>query len=248
MDLSESHHESPLSRSHPWEIARARFFVDTIAPLRPARVLDVGSGDGFLVKRLLDRLPDASALAWDTSYTDDDVRALTAGRLTAVRTLALDEAAGSFDVALLLDVLEHVEDDASLLRDVARLVRPGGFVVMSVPAWPGLLGAHDMQLRHLRRYTPAQARSLLQDAGLCIERSGGLFLSLIAPRAVEVSIGRRLGRVRLGGGAGVGDWSAGPIVTAAVSAALRLDTLMSRALAALHLSAPGLSFWAVARR
>lgn len=238
MDLSEAH--ASTSR-HPWEVARARFFVDLVAPLRPERVLDVGSGDAYLVRRLLRRVP-ARAIAWDTSYTDQDIEALTNERLKATR----ERPEGPFDVALLLDVLEHVEDDAALLRDVLALVKPGGAVVVSVPAWPSLHGAHDMQLRHLRRYTPKQARALLESAGLHIDKSGGLFHSLLAPRALEINVAHRVGRARLAGG--TGPWRAGPVLTAAVSGALRVDTLLSRALSKLHVNAPGLSFWALATR
>lgn len=243
MDLSESGRET---RRHPWEVARARFFVDTVAPLRPARVLDVGAGDAYLVKRLLERAPEARAVAWDTSYSEDDLRTLSSERLAATRA----QPTALFDVALVLDLLEHVADDAALLRTVCQLVQPGGAVVVSVPAWPSLHGAHDMQLRHLRRYPPKQARALLEAAGLHIEASGGLFHALLVPRALEVSVLQRVGRARIGGSAGVGagGWSAGPIATAAVSAALRVDNLVSRALATLHLSAPGLSWWALARR
>lgn len=227
-------------------MARARYFVNVLAPLQPARVLDVGAGDAWLLQRVLERLPGATGVAWDTSYGDGEARALTSGRLTATQA----PPSGTFDVALLLDVLEHVDDDAGLLRDVTARVRPGGAVVVSVPAWPSLHGAHDMQLRHVRRYAPKQARALLEGAGLRVEKSGGLFHSLLAPRALEVGVVHRVGRAKLGGTAGVGAgaWHAGPFVTAAVTGALRIDNLVSRALASLHVNAPGLSWWALARR
>src|SRR5204862_482253 len=65
-------------------------------------------------------------------------------------------------------VRENLEDDAT--------------AVVSVPAWTGLYGRHDVQLNHHRRYAPAEAAALLQDAGLAIVRRGGLFHSLLLPR------------------------------------------------------------------
>ncbi len=241
MDLSEA---SPVVSRHPWEVARARHFIDHIVPLLPpldARVLDVGAGDAFVARTLLKRVPSAQVVAWDNSYTDDDVRGLAGiARLEAVRT---EPAEGGFDIATMLDVLEHVADDAAFLRRVVKLVKPGGAVVVSVPAWPSLLGLHDMKLRHLRRYTPEQARAVVEREGLRIEKCGGLFHSLLPVRAVTTRLEGKIGLSF----AGVSEWEGSPLVTTAVSAALRADTLLSRAFAKIRVDAPGLSWWCVAR-
>lgn len=241
MDLSEA---SPGVSRHPWEVARARHFIDQIVMLLPpvgARVLDVGAGDAFVARALLDRVPSAQVVAWDNSYTDDDMRGLAgSARLDATRT---EPTQGGFDVATMLDVLEHVPDDASFLRRVVKLVKPGGAVVVSVPAWPSLHGLHDMKLRHLRRYTPEQARAVVEREGLRIEKCGGLFHSLLPVRALTTRLEGKIGLTA----AGVSAWQGSPLVTTAVNAALRADTLLSRALAKLHVDAPGLSWWCIAR-
>jgi SAM-dependent methyltransferase len=248
VDLSETNTVHAAAR-HPWEHARTRHFVDVIAPLLPpgpSRVLDVGAGDAFVARALLDRVPGAHVVACDTSYVDDDMRALAGiARLEVTRELPAVSggAAAAFDVATLLDVLEHVADDAALLRQVVKRVKPGGAVVVSVPAWPSLLGLHDMKLRHLRRYTPEQARAVVEREGLRVERCGGLFHSLLPVRAVTT---RLEGKIGFSGG-GVSEWQGSPLVTTAVNAALRADTLLSRALAKVHMDVPGLSWWCVAR-
>ena len=249
MDLSEA---SPSSSSptaaasrHPWEVARARHFIDLVAPLLPplgARVLDVGAGDAFVARTLLARVPSAQVVAWDSNYTDDDLRSLAGhARLDATRREpTLSEAEGRFDVATLLDVLEHVPDDGAFLRRVVKLVKPGGAIVVSVPAWPSLLGLHDMKLRHLRRYTPEQARAVVEREGLRIEKCGGLFHSLLPVRAVTTRLEGKIGLSFQG-------WQGSPLVTTALGLALRADTLLSRALATIRVDAPGLSWWCVAR-
>jgi SAM-dependent methyltransferase len=250
MDLSETKaaHAADAARGgiaarHPWEIARARHFVDLTAPLLPlagARVLDVGAGDAFVARALLDRVEGARVLAWDPNYVEDEMRALAAvPRLDVTRT---PPEQGGFDIATVLDVLEHVADEASLLRQVVKLVKPGGAIVVSVPAWPSLHGLHDMKLRHLRRYTPEQARAIVEREGLRVERCGGLFHSLLPVRALTTRLEGKIGLSF----SGVSTWDK-PLVSGALNAALRADTLLSRALASIHVDAPGLSWWCVAR-
>jgi SAM-dependent methyltransferase len=67
---------------------------------------------------------------------------------------------------LAINVLEHIEDDAEALRRMARLVKPGGTVVMWVPGYMQLYGEFDRQVGHVRRYTPATLRSAFERAGL----------------------------------------------------------------------------------
>lgn len=245
---TQSHGAAPSVGSgpprHPWEVARAEHFLQQLVPLLPSsggRVLDVGAGDAFIALSLLERVPNARVVAWDRAYSDEELRALSGPRMEVTRS---EPAEGGFDVATVLDVLEHVADDAAFLRRVVKLVKPGGAIVLSVPAWPSLHGLHDMQLRHLRRYTPEHARAVVEHEGLRVERGGGLFHSLLPLRAVTTRLEGKIGLSF----AGVARWRRSPLVTSAVGAALRADTLLSRALAKLHVDAPGLSWWCVARK
>lgn len=230
---------------HPWETARQRHFVDVVASTLPqgcGAVLDLGAGDTYIARALLERVKGAQVVACDHAYSDDDLDVLRGHeRLEVTRDWPSHDA--RFDVAMLLDVLEHVADDAALLRRVVRLVKPGGAIVISVPAWPSLVGLHDMQLRHLRRYSPEQARAVVEREGLRVERCGGLFHSLLPVRAVTTRLESRLGLSMTRGVS----WSAPSLVTGAVAAVLRADTLVSRALARAHVDAPGLAWWCVAR-
>src|SRR6185437_805450 len=111
--------------------------------------------------------------------------------------------------------------------------------------WPALWSKHDEALDHRRRYRPREARRLLEGAGLAIVEGGGVFHGLIAPRVLGVA------RERVGlapAQNGVGAWRGGLIVTNAVVAALRVEQRLSRALSSRGVDAPGLSWWAIARR
>ena len=256
MDLRE---RGGASQRHPWEIARARFVLDTLGAsgaLRGTpRILDAGAGDTFVASLLAANVAGARVVAWDAHFTDQDLASLAGSRLEAIR----EEPQGPFDAVLLLDVLEHVEDDHGFLaRIVAAGARDAAFLV-TVPAWPQIFSQHDVALRHFRRYTPKACRELLEGAGLEVTRSGGLFHSLLLLRGSAVFARRLLQRRRDRGGSegdsrpnsvptGVGGWSHGRLATDATTAALALDQLVSKAAAQAGLDLPGLSFWALCRK
>jgi len=75
-------------------------------------------------------------------------------------------ASGSFDVVLALDVLEHLDDDAAGLREAARLLLPGGLLLVTVPAFPSLWGRQDTISDHRRRYTKRTLRHAFARAEL----------------------------------------------------------------------------------
>jgi SAM-dependent methyltransferase len=72
------------------------------------------------------------------------------------------------DSAVAMNVLEHIEDDVTALRDIATVVRPGGTIVLWVPAYMQLYGDFDRKLGHVRRYTPETIRSAAGRAGLSV--------------------------------------------------------------------------------
>lgn len=160
-----------------------------------------------------------------------------------VRFVATQPSA-RFDLALLLDVLEHIEsDEVFLKRVVDQNLRAGGHMLVSVPAWRVLFGAHDVQLHHCRRYQPREAARLLERAGLEIVSRGGLFHSLLVPRVAE-KLAARVGLLRAPP-PNAGEWTAGPVVTAMVENVLKLDGGLSSLLSGGNLELPGLSWWAI---
>lgn len=252
MDLSER--RGGASRRHPWETARANFFRETLRRARPfdrpLRVLDVGAGDGFLAGALQADLPPGSRMVcFDANYTDQDLADFRAA--TPDVTFTRDRPQETFDVLLLLDVIEHVPDDGAFLRDLIQgNLADEGTVVVSVPAWQGLFSKHDEALRHFRRYSPAGLRQVIDANGLAVHRFGGLFHSLMLPRAVSVL---REHALRLLGKEpdlppAADEWRAGPLISSAVDRLLALDTGFTNACARVGLSLPGLSVWAVCRR
>ncbi len=245
MDLREHAHAG--TRRHPWETARARFFRDVLRESgrmgAVARVLDVGAGDGWLARALLDECPASARLTCvDSNYDDAWLARRDDPRVTFARA-APDEAA---DLVLALDVAEHVDDDAGFARDLAAHLAPGGALLFSVPTWPALFTSHDVALGHHRRYTPEGARRLVEGAGLAVERSGGLFLSLVAPRAAQAAL-ERVRPPREVAATSL-SWKGGAALTSAVESVLRADAAVARWASSRALPLPGLSWWALCTR
>jgi SAM-dependent methyltransferase len=138
---------------HWWYRGRRRVVRAVLERLplpSPASVLDVGCGGGASLPELA-RLgsvvgvePAASARALANAR---GVAEVVAGEVEA-----LPFERGSFDVAAALDVLEHLDDDRLGFEELRRVTRPGGYLVVTVPAYPRLWGPHDVVNEHRRRY------------------------------------------------------------------------------------------------
>lgn len=247
MDLRERTAER--TGRHPWEVVRAEFFTRLLADhdrLRATRWLDVGAGDAWLSHQLLGRLPPAATVtAWDINYGPNDVGEFdgTGGRIV----LASERPRTRYDRILLLDVIEHVEDDDAFLAGVvADLLEPDGSILISVPAYQSLFSAHDTALGHYRRYTPAQLRAVAGRAGLRVVAQGSLFTTLLGARAMTKARERIISKPRPW--TGVGGWTGGPALTRTIVAALGADARASRVLGRFGLRLPGLSCWVLCTR
>jgi SAM-dependent methyltransferase len=250
VDLVEIPEDSGFAR-HPWETVRARFFGDLLAPMldgQPTSLLDAGAGDGWFARQLAAQHRNLSVTCFDPGYGED-----LAERLPKVERVSYStsQPTGPFDVLVLLDVLEHVEDDAALLDSLSQTVRPGGHVLVSVPAWPKLFSRHDVALRHHRRYEPRELAALLNRSGMTVIRAGGLFHSLLAPRWLAVAAER----LRSSGRADRSQpaqhelrWRGGELSRRLVEAFLGADVRLSREASDRGVGLPGLSCWALCRR
>jgi SAM-dependent methyltransferase len=105
-----------------------------------------------------------------------------------IEHITLPEA--SFDLVLALDVLEHLDDDLAALKRIVRLIKPGGLLLLTVPALPSLWGSQDEVSQHRRRYTKRSLDSLFDAASLSNHRIK-YFNSLLFPLAASVRWTRR---------------------------------------------------------
>ncbi|QJP94376.1 class I SAM-dependent methyltransferase [Pseudomonas fluorescens] len=147
------------------------------APIK--RILDVGAGSGFFSHHLLTHTAAREAWCVDISYPAD-FSATTAGKPVHYRR-AIDSV--DADLVLLMDVLEHVDDDLGLLKSYVDKVPSGSRFLMTVPAFRFLWSGHDDFLEHKRRYTLGQFEALTEKAGLTVER-GAYYFGAVFPMAV----------------------------------------------------------------
>ena len=182
-----------LDERHWWYRGRRRMLDALLAGLDlrgQARVLDAGCGSG----RTLDQL----ARLGDAHGVELNPIALSAARArghdvreASVEAIPHEEA--SFELVTCLDVIEHTDDDVVALRELRRVTRPGGRLVVSVPAHPRLWSRHDEVNGHRRRYTRRTLRAAADAAGWQVERMTGFNVFYLAPAAL-VRIARRDGR------------------------------------------------------
>jgi ubiquinone/menaquinone biosynthesis C-methylase UbiE len=152
-------------------------------------------------------------------------------------------AADTFDLATSFDVLQSVPDAAAAIRDIARIVRPGGAVVMTVSALEILRGDHAEGWKEVERFSSRRLRELVEGAGLQVERLSFLFASLV-PMLLVVRVAQRLTR-RFRSSRSDADIS----VPAAPLNAMFTGLLKTEAALSRHLSMPfGSSLLVVARK
>jgi SAM-dependent methyltransferase len=164
--------------------------LERVLPARPVRLVELGCGTGNVLASL-GRFGEAVGIELDA-----ELREVGRSAGLDIRPGSLPDdipvADGWADAALLFDVVEHLDDDLVSLRAAARLVRPGGLVIVTVPAYAWLWSGHDVALGHRRRYTAAGLRRVLASAGLEVERLG-YFNTLLFPAIAGVRLLKRAG-------------------------------------------------------
>jgi SAM-dependent methyltransferase len=172
-----------LETSYWWYVARRALAVELLADeingRDSVRILDVGCGTGANVSAF-DRLGEATGI-------DASMDALHFCQSRGVQRVALSPvedlpfAGGAFHVVTALDVLEHTDDDLRALREIRRICRPDGLLLITVPAYGFLWSEHDEALKHRRRYTAHELRNKLTITGFDVVRTSYFISTLFFP-------------------------------------------------------------------
>jgi SAM-dependent methyltransferase len=182
-----------LEQWHWWFRGRQRILESVLSrelPRKlPLRIVSIGCGP-------------ADGLAWLSRFTEShgwivglDSDPLHARRLGEVEYVIgnakeIPLAKSTFDLVLMLDVLEHLDDDALALREAARLLAPDGLLLVTVPALPSLWGGQDVVSNHHRRYTRRSLRGTFRAADVATPRVS-YFNALLFPPIAAVRWTRR---------------------------------------------------------
>src|SRR3954470_14444679 len=186
MDLKEEDILGADIGRHWYYRAKAAALRRAVADLQPKRLLDVGAGSGFFSRHLLAETAAESALCVDIGYPSDRDDSV-AGKPVRYRR---DTGPAYCDLVLMMDVLEHVDDDRGLVRHYASKVPSGTHFLVTVPAFAFLWSGHDVFLEHKRRYRLPEIEAVMQGAGLDIVR-GAYYFALVFPLAAAVRLADR---------------------------------------------------------
>ncbi|HXB70748.1 MAG TPA: methyltransferase domain-containing protein [Candidatus Acidoferrales bacterium] len=160
----EDHYMNVASREYA--LSRMERWLSNPEPV----VLDIGCSSGYMIKALRRRLSDATVVGAD--FVRGPLEKLAAA-VPDLPLLQFDLTRcplpdGSVDGIVLLNVLEHIEDDDAAMRHVYRILRPGGVAVIEVPSGPNLFDIYDRQFMHHRRYRMCEVLRRLRAHGFTV--------------------------------------------------------------------------------
>ena len=179
---------------HWWFVGRRRIIAsvleDLLGPRKDLRILDIGCGTGGM-------LPLLSAYGRVTGIDPAEaaIRYSRQRYASMAELLQVDfprevPAGGNYDLVTLFDVLEHLDDDARALDAAASLLRPGGWLLITVPALRSLWSPHDVINQHRRRYLREELKNRIEGAGFHLERLT-YYNSLLFPAVFGARLLRR---------------------------------------------------------
>jgi SAM-dependent methyltransferase len=179
---------------HWWYRGRRKVLERVVEDLRlpaRARILDAGCGSG---RNMVELARHGTVTGIELSETSVALaRERRMGEVIAGSVLEMPFEADSFELAASLDVIEHLEDDLAALRELRRVVAPGGSLLVTVPAYQWLWSGHDEINHHFRRYTRRSLQRAGEEAGWQQVRTT-YFNSLLLPAAVLLRVLDRFSR------------------------------------------------------
>jgi len=184
MDARYEEKYHTLEEQHWWFRARRHMVYSLIEQLKlphNAAILEVGCSAGPLLLQL------QQAGYTNLAGIDISEKAITLGQKRGLQSISimdgakLDFSDAAFDLVIASDVLEHIADEAKAMQEWARVLKPGGSMIVFVPAFQHLWSGHDIINHHFRRYTKTQLTTIVTQAGLKVKRASYWNFSLYFP-------------------------------------------------------------------
>ena len=169
MEVSTHSAETEIEADHWWFKGRRKLFGRILRGLgaaKNARILDAGTSSGSNLRLLRD---DGFSNFTGLEISDHAIALCTAKGLGPIERgdiCAMPFADGSFDFVLATDIIEHVDRDDLALKEMLRVLKPGGYCLVTVPAFQSLWGHEDVKLHHKRRYRMRPLLERVRAAGL----------------------------------------------------------------------------------
>jgi 2-polyprenyl-3-methyl-5-hydroxy-6-metoxy-1,4-benzoquinol methylase len=259
MDLRELE-LSITGNKHPWELARKYIIRKLIASQNRKflkikglsnTILDIGCGDAYLVADLSTHHPNDLFLGYDINLTQSQL-ALLNKNYCHLSNLKIGNNLDSFQDSLqkishvlLLDVIEHIENDKSFLMEIKNELPGNALFLITVPAFQSLFTSHDTFLGHYRRYTKNQIESLLKESGYEVLKCHYFFSTLVIPRFIKKTLEKKKKNVDNLMSEGISNWERGKFITLLIKIILIIDFLVTELLNKLGIKLPGLSIYCI---
>jgi len=181
-----------FENTHWWHIVRYKIFLNFIKKYlvngAHYTILDSGCGAGKMID-LLNDFGKVCGLEMNRNAINfckqRDIKIIVQGDSGRLPFMP-----NSFDLITNFDGIEHLEDDHAGIRGYYKICKPGGIIVLSVPAYQFLWGEHDLVFQHYRRYTKKQLRELIEKNGFKVERITYFNMLLLLP-AIIFRYGKR---------------------------------------------------------
>ncbi|MBI2108830.1 MAG: class I SAM-dependent methyltransferase [Parcubacteria group bacterium] len=174
-----------------WNVGRRRILKDALrrhARLKTGNILDVGCGPGgnILFLREFGEVVGVDSNDEALRYAEaEGYKKIVRGSATE-----LPFPNNCFDGASALDVIEHIDDDVRALHEIFRILKPGGFFLLTVPAYKWMWSEHDIALHHKRRYAKKELLEKIMMAGFIIKESSHFVFLSIPFRALKFFAGK----------------------------------------------------------
>lgn len=171
-----------LEKTFWWHVGRMDIIDKQLRPLSKGKkslsILNIGAGTGGTIPTL-----EKHGTVVNVDTSDEAISFLNSSgyEVKKIDGKKLPFKDDSFDVLAALDVLEHVEDDSRAVKEWARVLRPGGHIILTVPAYQWLWSEHDETNMHFRRYTKSSLQEVLSEAGSLSSRKTSYMIAFSLP-------------------------------------------------------------------
>lgn len=264
MDIREAINNKSNSISrHPWELARIeiveKFIHETTSNLDTSiiNIIDIGCGDIFVLETLrshfnfksligIDIALDSSAIAlFEKKYTNTNISIYN-----DINQISVNDNENS--IVLLLDVVEHIEDDDVFLSNLIKynFVNDKTTFLITVPSFQCLYSKHDEYLLHFHRYKNSELVKQLQDCNYKIQRKGYLFFILLLPRILSVLKEKifKTSHLKKADQTSLTKWNDKGFITKTIKNILLIDYYLLTFLSTINIKLPGLSNYVICKK
>ncbi len=186
-----------LATKHWWFVARGKIILSIIDRFLPdggsLEILDVGCGTGSFLKKL-----EKYGQAAGVDISEEAVKFCRLRGCTKVSVIKEEEGLpfkdNTLDLITAMDIIEHIDDDSAVLAECYRIIRKGGLLLVTVPAYDFLWGPHDEVNDHKRRYVARELRNKMEKAGFTVKKMT-YFDAFLFPFFVLVRTGHRVSKM-----------------------------------------------------